>query len=331
MTTPQAAPASPARPAGDVAGTGTVTTADDIRREFYEEADWSRWIVELQLDPLVLIVSDDSTGALYRVPVLLDPAKPGEVTFGPDETVLVNYVTAPLQTAEAAKGGPRRRIAAAWASKQTSRPAGQNPAEVIIAAAVRRGALTQARARHYREAAASGKDITMVGRLWGAGRPIGTFTADAQDDEEENLWQSVYPDPEQAAAELERRTRLRSREAQRFAQSQDYSLAAAGDGGPLVPNDGSSGPGNMPVTHPATTTLHEHEHSDYGNPPAPHTHSHSHLNDASHQPGTSHQHQMASTDPVAAGIAARARTQAAAGDHTARDTDDALFERLFGS
>jgi hypothetical protein len=100
---------------------GTVTTIDDVRREYYEEAPWSRWIVELQLDPLVLIVSDDSTGALMRVPVLIDPKNPGEVEFGPDEVVLVQYITAPNQTAEAAKGGPGRRVAAAWATRTQSR------------------------------------------------------------------------------------------------------------------------------------------------------------------------------------------------------------------
>jgi hypothetical protein len=100
---------------------GTNTTIDDVRREFYDAAPWSQWIIELQLDPLVLIVSDDQTGDLYRVPVTIDAKTPGSVTFGDPETVLVQYISAPAVKAEAAKGGPLRRIAAAWASSQTSR------------------------------------------------------------------------------------------------------------------------------------------------------------------------------------------------------------------
>jgi hypothetical protein len=110
-------------PAMTAQGAGVVTTIDDIRREFYEAAPFTRWIVELQLAAAgpVLIVCDDTTGALYRVPVQLDPKKPGEVSFGADQEVLVNYVDAPSVAAEAAKGGPGRRIAAAWASRVTSR------------------------------------------------------------------------------------------------------------------------------------------------------------------------------------------------------------------
>ena len=101
---------------------GTVTTVDDVRREFYEEAPWSQWIVELQLgaDGPVLIVIDDSTGQLYRVPVMLDEAEPGEVEFGESVAVLVSYVNAPDQTAEAAAFPAGLRVAASWGSRNAS-------------------------------------------------------------------------------------------------------------------------------------------------------------------------------------------------------------------
>lgn len=104
---------------------GTVTTIDDVRREFYEEAPWSQWIIEVQLsgDGPVLIVCDDSTGQLYRVPVKIDPKQPGEVEFGASTAVLVNYIDAPNQSAEASKMAfpPDRTIRAAWGSRDASR------------------------------------------------------------------------------------------------------------------------------------------------------------------------------------------------------------------
>jgi hypothetical protein len=109
-------------PAGSaVIAAGTNTTIDDVRRSFYETADWSQWIIELQLDPLALIVSDDSNGDLLRVPIELDPKTPGGVGFGAAETVLVQYIAAPTQKADAAKGGPDRMVAAVWATRAQSR------------------------------------------------------------------------------------------------------------------------------------------------------------------------------------------------------------------
>jgi hypothetical protein len=99
---------------------GTATTIDDVRRAFYEDAPWSQWIIELQLDPPVLIVSDDADGTLYRVPVELDAKAPGTVKFGPQTAVLVQYIDAPPGQLEQAKGGAGRRVAAAWASAAVS-------------------------------------------------------------------------------------------------------------------------------------------------------------------------------------------------------------------
>ena len=125
---------------------GVVPTVDDIRRAYYEDADWSEWIVEVQLtsDGPVLIVIDDSDGDLKRVPVNLtgDATDHGPaVTFGPSSKVLVSYVDAPPDTgsddgqdegppvepaypaamAAVAAFPPGRKVAASWDSRKASR------------------------------------------------------------------------------------------------------------------------------------------------------------------------------------------------------------------
>lgn len=69
----------------------TSVSDEDIRRSYYETAGYSMWITEMQLDPLQLIVADDSTGKSFRVPVTLDT---GEFTFGEPVEVQVQYVDA---------------------------------------------------------------------------------------------------------------------------------------------------------------------------------------------------------------------------------------------
>jgi hypothetical protein len=118
---------------------GVVPTVDDIRREYYEDADWSEWIVEVQItsDGLVLIVIDDTGGELKRVPVDLSEA--GKIKFGEDVPVLVSYVDAPpsaedeADDSETVPGGkvampptaaafpPGRKVAASWGTRAASR------------------------------------------------------------------------------------------------------------------------------------------------------------------------------------------------------------------
>jgi hypothetical protein len=117
---------------------GVVPTVDDIRREYYEDADWSEWIVEVQItaDGLVLIVIDDTGGELKRVPVDLSEA--GKIKFGEDVPVLVSYVDAPpspedlADDSETVPGGkvamppsaafpPGRQVAASWGTRAASR------------------------------------------------------------------------------------------------------------------------------------------------------------------------------------------------------------------
>ena len=320
-------PAQSGRPDQAQAG-GTVTTADDIRREFYEEAPFSQWIVELQLDPLTLIVSDDSTGQLLRVPVILGAA-PGEVTFGPGVAVLVDYITAPVQTTEAAKGGPGRKVAAAWATRQTSRVVTGTPARrasaarpsEIIAAAVARGAITADRARRYLEDAANGQDVTWVARLWGPGHPSAAGGHRHQDPDEA-VYARLYPTAAQTAAGLT---------PPGVAPPPPGYGDLTGDG----PPDPATGPdpGDL-IGHGAMTAAHDHSHSDYAG--GQHSHPHAHQADSSHAPGDLHRHDaapaaegdVAASKGIAARRAARLRTDPA--DPAATASDEQLYVRLFG-
>ena len=106
---------------------GSCPTVDDIRRAYYETADWSAWIVEVQLTAAgpVLIVIDDATGQLIRVPV--DAKDGSSIEFGEPSPVLVSYVDAPAgDKAKAALAGlaalpPARKVIGSWDTRATSR------------------------------------------------------------------------------------------------------------------------------------------------------------------------------------------------------------------
>lgn len=106
---------------------GVVPTVDDIRRAYYEVAEWSAWIVEVQLTAAgpVLIVIDDSTGQLTRVPVTAKDG--GAVEFGDASPVLVSYVDAPAaDKAKAALAGlaalpAARAVLGSWDTRAASR------------------------------------------------------------------------------------------------------------------------------------------------------------------------------------------------------------------
>ncbi len=109
----------------------TVST-EDVRRAYYDEADWEYWITELQIDPtLQLIVTSDRTGEYSRVPVTVVGS---DVTFGDPIPVSVVYVD--KVTAGAAAHTAAMTVAASaaltgnrivYASRAESRP-GERPA-----------------------------------------------------------------------------------------------------------------------------------------------------------------------------------------------------------
>jgi 2'-5' RNA ligase len=92
-----------------------AVSTEDVRRAYYDDANWSYWITEIQLDPLQLIVCDDNSGKYYRVPVTI--TGDDTFTFGPAMQVVVTYVDKP--------GPDVEQVAAArlvYASRAESRP-----------------------------------------------------------------------------------------------------------------------------------------------------------------------------------------------------------------
>lgn len=95
-------------------------STEDIRREYYDSAPWSMWIVEMHIDPLQLIVCDDHSGKHYRVPVTLT----GEAfTFGQPTEVAVEYVDKATYDAQPAAAAKRLVFASRRDSRPAARPA----------------------------------------------------------------------------------------------------------------------------------------------------------------------------------------------------------------
>lgn len=94
-------------------------STEDVRRAFYASpmgAGWSTWIEEMQLDPLQLIVMDDTSGTRSRVPVTIGDGDGEEaVAFGDAVKVVIRYDDAPAAVAA--------RAAIRYATRDESRPA----------------------------------------------------------------------------------------------------------------------------------------------------------------------------------------------------------------
>jgi 2'-5' RNA ligase len=91
-------------------------SVDDVRMKYYDTAPYSFWICEIELNPLQLIVSDDSTDNTYRVEVTVDG---DTITFAPPVQVAVTYVDMPATAAATADSGAKRFV---FASRAESRP-----------------------------------------------------------------------------------------------------------------------------------------------------------------------------------------------------------------
>jgi len=99
--------------AGSVVAQGITT--EDVRRAYYDNPDtsYAMWITELQLDPLQLIVCDEGSGDVFRVPI---SAAKGELTFGDPVPVSIEYVDRPAPAKQPAAAGTLR-----FASREESR------------------------------------------------------------------------------------------------------------------------------------------------------------------------------------------------------------------
>ncbi len=100
-----------------------AVSVEDVRRAYYatpEGSGWSMWIEELQLDPMQLIVMNDSTMQRSRVPIVVDSTGDGmdAVSFGEPTPVLITYVD--VAAASAATSRPTTTVR--YASRAESRP-----------------------------------------------------------------------------------------------------------------------------------------------------------------------------------------------------------------
>lgn len=96
-----------------------AVSVEDVRRDYYDKAPWSHWIVEVHLEPLQLIVSDDDTGKLWRIAVNVT----GDDSFDFADPVEVRrrYEDVAAAAAQVAASAP-----IVFASRAESRP-GQRP------------------------------------------------------------------------------------------------------------------------------------------------------------------------------------------------------------
>src|SRR6185437_10497857 len=109
-------------------------TTEDVRRAYYDAPSTTNamWITEMQLDPPQLIVADESTSKVYRVPVTI---KGSEITFGDQVEVEVEYVDVaaaakPRRGKRPAAGDRRLRFASAEESRRdvaATQPGDQDP------------------------------------------------------------------------------------------------------------------------------------------------------------------------------------------------------------
>jgi len=113
-------------------------TTEDVRRAYYEQpsTSFAMWITEMQLDPPMLIVADEATNNIYRVPVTI---KGGDITFGDPVQVVVEYQDVPAKTAAARKvvtfasaADSRAGVAAAWDGGMAQKNMGTDPSQSAI-------------------------------------------------------------------------------------------------------------------------------------------------------------------------------------------------------
>lgn len=139
-------------------------SVEDVKRAFYENAStpMTYWIAEMQLDPPQLIVCDDATSNLYRVPLTINGS---DITFGAPVQVQRVFTDAPPAKTAASRGPVRSN-------------------EAIIASAVSAGRIPASRAGYWRTAASNGVDLAVLDTFAaaaGLGQHAGSAAEDAED------------------------------------------------------------------------------------------------------------------------------------------------------
>ncbi len=179
-------PGAPIRAAAPVQA--AAATVEDVRRAYYDQADvpMTYWITELQMSPPQLIVCDEASANIYRVPVTINGS---DITFGTPVPVEREYTDMPAaaKTAAAARWGSPVAARAARPAAPGTRPA--RGTEEKIAAAVAAGKIPQSRASFYRQMAAHGDDLSVLDTL--AAVP-GLTAASAPQDPAEIAYRNLF-------------------------------------------------------------------------------------------------------------------------------------------
>lgn len=97
-------------------------TTEDVRRAYYDDAPWSVWIEEIQLDPLQLIIIDDSTGTRSRVPVTVAGDGTDGVTFEESVPVVIRYEDVSAAPADAPAIAASAAQTIRYSNRAESRP-----------------------------------------------------------------------------------------------------------------------------------------------------------------------------------------------------------------
>jgi hypothetical protein len=116
-------------------------TTEDVRRAYYDapSTTFAMWITEMQLDPPQLIVADESTNNIYRVPVTI---KGEDIEFGDPVQVSVEYQDVPAKKAAstgqrlrfASSADSRKGIDAAWDAGTAQKNLGDSPTSAQLKA-----------------------------------------------------------------------------------------------------------------------------------------------------------------------------------------------------
>jgi hypothetical protein len=203
----------PIRGAAAVMAAGV--SVEDVRRAYYDNpaVPMSYWITEIQLAPSPqLIVTDEATAAMYRVPVAINGS---DISFGDPVQVQVEYQDAPapakttasrrpipaaaqpLSPAEDADyralfGGDPVQLQAGARNIPAPKPRGlpYGEAEAKIAAAIADGKFPRSRAQFYRDLAAKGDDLSVLDQL--AGTPGLVLAGDAAQDPEDAIYDALF-------------------------------------------------------------------------------------------------------------------------------------------
>ena len=147
-----------------------AVTTEDIRREYYETAPWSVWIVEQQIEPLQLIVQDDEDGTFARVPVTV--GADDSITFAPGVNVKRVYVDAPPEVEDEVVASRPVVFASRAESRPGPRPvtaSTQSPTTVPVVGSQKGAGMDPAKLREALDLPVDASDIEVQAAIAAAG------------------------------------------------------------------------------------------------------------------------------------------------------------------